>query len=85
MGIPAGSVKGSVLIIISDIRITVSFSHQISHHIQMTLSAAKYIHLSYPNLTYANTECKIQPGYTIYIHSERHAHNWTQPRKAGAT
>ena len=40
--IPAGSVKGSVPIIISDIRITVSFSHQISHHIQMTLSAAKY-------------------------------------------
>ena len=36
---PAGPVEKSLSIVVPDIRITVSFSHQISHQIQMTIPA----------------------------------------------
>ena len=57
---PAGPVEKSRSIVVPDIRITVSFSHQISHHIQ-TIIAAVFKHLQYttqcsPTLTYMSTE-----------------------------
>ena len=42
----AGSVERSPYILVHDIRITASLSHQISHYIQMTLPAARNTPLS---------------------------------------
>ena len=61
---PAGPAEKNLSTIFHDIRITVSFSHQISHHIQMIIPAV-FKHLQYttqcsPTLTCMSTELHTQ-------------------------
>ena len=67
---PAGAVERSLSIIVPDIRITVSFSHQISHHIQTTIPAV------FEKQTFA-------VHHTVFTNTEMHVNRALYPGSSG--
>ena len=63
---PAGPVEKSLSIVVPDIWITVSFSHQISHHIQMTITAVfeKANTCSTPHSVHQHRHACQHPGFS---------------------
>ena len=67
---PAGHVERSVSIIVPDIRITVSYSHQISYHIQMTITAViekQTLVVLYTVFTNTDMHVSSGEGKTLYL------------------
>ena len=67
---PAGPVERSLSIIVLDIMITVSFSHQISHHIQMT-----------PTAVFEKQTLAVH--HTVFTNTDMHVNRASYPGSSG--